>query len=81
MRHRKVHEEASPVMGRLPPATARRLSRPDRFALIAAAEACRTAGLGPDVGRDAGVYIGTTTGGMLATEEVYRRRRAGEDHR
>ena len=77
----EVREEANAVVGRLPPATARRLSRPDRFALLAAAEACRTAGLGPDLGRDVGVYVGTTTGGMLVTEEAYRRRRAGEDHR
>ena len=77
----EVREEASAVVGCLPPATARRLSRPDRFALLAAAEACRTAGLEPDLGRDAGVYVGTTTGGMLATEEAYRRRRAGEDPR
>ena len=32
------------AVGALPPATARRLSRPDRFALAAAAEACRAAG-------------------------------------
>src|SRR2546429_5990819 len=69
----EVREEANAVVGRLPPATARRLSRPDRFALLAAAEACRTAGLGPDLGRDTGVYVGTTTGGMLVSEEAYRR--------
>ena len=77
----EVRESASPPLDRLPPATARRLSRPDRFALVAAAEACRAAGLGPDLGRNTAVYVGTTTGGMLQTEEAYRRRRAGEDPR
>src|SRR5438046_1282349 len=51
------------------------------FPAEAAAEACRAAGLGPDLGRDAAVYVGTTTGGMFETEEAYRRRRAGEDDR
>ncbi|TMA53806.1 MAG: beta-ketoacyl-[acyl-carrier-protein] synthase family protein [Deltaproteobacteria bacterium] len=77
----EVRASMSSPSGPLPRATVRRLSRPDRFALVAAAEACRAAGLGPDLGRDAAVYVGTTTGGMLETEEAYRRRRAGEDDR
>jgi 3-oxoacyl-[acyl-carrier-protein] synthase II len=62
----------------LPPATRRRLSRVDRFALAAAAEACRDAGLAPDERRRAGLYVGVTTAGMRETEDAYRRRRAGE---
>jgi len=77
----EVRDRVNIPSGRLPRATVRRLSRPDRFALIAAAEACRAAGLGPDLGRDAAIYLGTTTGGMRETEEAYRRRRAGEDSR
>jgi 3-oxoacyl-[acyl-carrier-protein] synthase II len=59
----------------------RRLSRPDRFALAAATEACRNAGLEPAIRGSAGLYVGATTGGMFETEEVYRRRRAGQDRR
>lgn len=65
----------------LPPATARRLSRPDRLALMAASEAGRQAGLTPAEWRDAALFVGTTVGGMRETEELYRRRRAGEDGR
>jgi 3-oxoacyl-[acyl-carrier-protein] synthase II len=65
----------------LPRATVRRLSRPDRFALAAAAEACRAAGLDPALRRAAALFVGATTGGMFETEEVYRRRRAGHDRR
>jgi 3-oxoacyl-[acyl-carrier-protein] synthase II len=63
----------------LPVATARRLSRADRFALAAAEQACRSAGLGAALRSDAGLFVGATTGGMRETEEAYRRRRADED--
>ncbi len=65
----------------LPAATARRLSRPDRFALAAAAEACRAAGLDAALRRDAGVWVGATVGGMFETEAAYARRRRGDDAR
>ena len=57
----------------------RRLSRSDRLALAAADEACRAAGLDRDARAEAGLAVGTTTGGMRETEEAYRRWRAGED--
>jgi 3-oxoacyl-[acyl-carrier-protein] synthase II len=61
----------------VPRATMRRLSRPDRFALTAAGEALRGAGLEATVRRPAAVLVGATTGGMFETEEAYRRWRAG----
>jgi 3-oxoacyl-[acyl-carrier-protein] synthase II len=68
--------------GRLAPrGTARRLSRPDRLALIAASEACRAAGLEPTERRRAALWVGATTGGMLEAEEHVRRRRTGEERR
>jgi 3-oxoacyl-[acyl-carrier-protein] synthase II len=74
--------EAVPVPGAaVGPATARRLSRADRFALAAAAEACRDAGLDAELRRGTAIAVGATTGGMRETEEAYRRRRAGEDRR
>lgn len=63
--------------GTLPPAVVRRLSRSDRFALAAAREACRTAGLAAAERAGAALFVGATTGGMLDTEEAYRRWRAG----
>jgi 3-oxoacyl-[acyl-carrier-protein] synthase II len=65
----------------LPPADARRLSRGDVFALAAAAEACRGAGLEAAERRGAALAVGATTGGLHGTEEAYRRRRTGEDTR
>jgi len=65
----------------LPRATVRRLSRPDRLAIAAAAEACTQAGLDADARAAAAVLAGATTGGMLETEEAYRRWRAGETRR
>jgi 3-oxoacyl-[acyl-carrier-protein] synthase II len=59
----------------------RRLSRSDRLALAAADEACRAAGLDADARVDAGLAVGTTTGGMRETEEAYRRWRSGEQRR
>ncbi|MBI4517702.1 MAG: beta-ketoacyl-[acyl-carrier-protein] synthase family protein [Deltaproteobacteria bacterium] len=60
----------------LPRATVRRASRTTLLALMAAAEAWRMAGL-TEPG-DAGVVIGTTTGGMAAGEECFRRMVVGE---
>ena len=68
----------------LPPVAmphARRLSRSDRFALVATAEACRMAGLDAALRADAALVVGATTGGMFETEEAYRRWRAGEHRR
>ena len=64
----------------LPVATVRRLSRPDRLALAAAAEACEDAGLA-EFGANAALFVGATTGGMHETAEAYRRWRAGETSR
>jgi 3-oxoacyl-[acyl-carrier-protein] synthase II len=61
--------------------TARRLSRADRFALLAAEQACRAAGLADGLRRGAALFVGATTGGMRETEEAYRRRRAGGEAR
>jgi 3-oxoacyl-[acyl-carrier-protein] synthase II len=77
----QVPECADGIARVLPPGTARRLSRADRFALAAADEACRNAGLGPGLQRGAALVVGATTGGMRETEEAYRRRRAGIDRR
>jgi 3-oxoacyl-[acyl-carrier-protein] synthase II len=65
----------------LPMATCRRLSRPDRFALAAAGEACVHAGLDADARRMAALVVGATTGGMFETEEAYRRWRDGTTRR
>src|SRR5262249_40230609 len=69
---------STPAHAGLSAATARRLSRPDRFALAAASEACRDAGLDPALRRAAALTLGATTGGMFESEEEYRRRQAGE---
>jgi 3-oxoacyl-[acyl-carrier-protein] synthase II len=60
----------------LPQAEARRLSRSDHLALAAAAEACGMAGLDAAERVATGLAVGATTGGMLETEEAYRRWRA-----
>ena len=76
---------AGEVPGQPPPgspAAWRRAARADRYALHAAAEAWRAAGLSRDAGR-AGVYFGSSTGGMLEGERWFMersrhaRRRAG----
>lgn len=59
----------------------RRLSRADRFALAASAEACAAAGLDAAEREATAVFVGATTAGMRETEEFYRRRRAGETAR
>lgn len=59
----------------------RRLSRSDRLAIAAAAEACHGAGLDRRLLEGAGLAVGTTTSGMRETEEAYRRWRAGEARR
>lgn len=52
----------------------RRSSLADRFALAAAAEALAGAGLPARLdGRDAGLFFGSSTGGMLESEQYYRR--------
>lgn len=76
----EVPEGDTPT-GDLPRATVRRLSRPDRFALAAATEACADAGLEAAERRAAALVVGATTGGMLETEEAFRRWRAGETRR
>ncbi len=76
--------ELAPAMtavGELPPATVRRLSRPDRLALAAVEQALRQAGLEPSLRAAAGVHVGATVGGMGESEEEYRRHRTGEDRR
>jgi len=50
------------------------------MALSAAGEAMRMARLQSTKAR-VGLVVGSTTGGMFETEEVYRRRRAGEERR
>lgn len=62
-----------PPAGRERPA-ARRRSWAERFALAAADEAMQTAGLEEGArGRRAGVFFGSSTGGMFEAEELYRR--------
>src|SRR5262245_18394840 len=73
--------EPPPLEGMLPPATCRRLSRADRFAVATAAEACRMVGVEAGLRADAALCVGATVGGMRRTEEGYRRWRAGEDRR
>jgi len=57
----------------------RRLSLADRFAVFAAAEALERAGLAAPLGEEAGVYFGSSTGGMYESElffgELLRDRR------
>jgi 3-oxoacyl-[acyl-carrier-protein] synthase II len=77
-------EVAGPVEtpgGRLPAPTVRRLSRPDRFALVAAEQALAHAGLAAPALASAGVFVGATVGGMAESEEAYRRRHSGTDRR
>ena len=66
----EVRSLASPAW--LPKAIARRASRSDLLALIAAREAVDAARLAG--GTDVGIVIGATTGGMFGSEEQYRRR-------
>lgn len=56
----------------VPPPIARRTSRSDCLALIAAKEALQEAGIDRDAG-ELGVVMGATTGGMHSSEEFYRR--------
>src|SRR5262245_55049462 len=62
----------------LPVATGRRLSRPDRFGLVAARQACEHAGLDAAQRRATMLIVGATVGGMHETEGAYARWRAGE---
>jgi 3-oxoacyl-[acyl-carrier-protein] synthase II len=70
---------AAAATGMLPPASARRLSRPDRLALAAVEQAIQQAGLDPALCAPAGLFVGATVGGMAESEDAYRRRRTGED--
>lgn len=69
-----VAGEAPPPPDGGEPATWRRLTWAERFALSAAREAAGQAGL-PQALEDAraGVFFGSSTGGMLEAEEFYRR--------
>jgi 3-oxoacyl-[acyl-carrier-protein] synthase II len=67
----EVRELRAPAW--LASAVRRRASRSAVLALIAAREAWDMAGLTPDDGGDAGVVIGTTTGGMATGEEGFRK--------
>lgn len=49
----------------------RRLSIADRFALFAAVEALERAGLAPPLAGEAGVYFGSSTGGMYESEQFF----------
>jgi len=56
-----------------PPARRERRSLADRFALAAAAEALAMAGLPRDLsGLHAGIWFGSSTGGMLESEEFFQ---------
>jgi len=68
---------ALPVPASVPLPVARRASRSDLLALIAADEAIEAAHLRRPVGA-AGVVLGATTGGMYGREEYFRRGLVGE---
>ena len=53
------------------PKAPRRASWADRFALAAALEATSQAALARELRAEAGVYFGTSTGGMVESEEYY----------
>jgi 3-oxoacyl-[acyl-carrier-protein] synthase II len=65
----------------LPPATLRRLSRPDRFALAAVEQALAQSGLDAATRMRTALIAGATTGGMFETEAAYRRWREGGTRR
>ena len=65
----------------LPRPTERRLSRPDRFALVAVEQALRQAGLDAPALGTAALFVGATVGGMAESEEAYRDRHTGADRR
>jgi len=69
--------ELPPPPALLPLASARRLSRPDRFGLVAAHQACEHAGLDASLRRAATLVVGATVGGMHETEGAYAGWRAG----
>ena len=78
--HRAAVAPDPVVPASVPAPLARRLSRSDRLALVAAKEAWEGSGVGEArLARERiAVVIGGTTGGMLEAEETLRRRRAGE---
>ncbi|MBI1817490.1 MAG: beta-ketoacyl-[acyl-carrier-protein] synthase family protein [Deltaproteobacteria bacterium] len=67
----EVKELPAPAFA--PRAIKRRASRTTMLALIAAHEAWRMAGIEAAVAAQAGVVLGTTTGGMATGEEAFRR--------
>ena len=69
-RSHRTHVAAEVPEAGAPPA-ARRSSWADRFAVAAAVEATRQAGLIPEALAGAGVYFGSSTGGMLESEAYY----------
>ncbi len=79
-RHRTGQAAEIPDLTTLP-RPERRLTLADRFALAAVDEALAGAGLVGPLGRRAGVFFGSSTGGMWEGEEFYRRRSAGEPAR
>ena len=66
----QVDRELSLQLGR-EAANERRLTRSDRFALAAAREAVEQAQLTPELLEEAGVFFGSSTGGMFEGERVY----------
>ncbi|HJQ97626.1 MAG TPA: beta-ketoacyl-[acyl-carrier-protein] synthase family protein [Candidatus Polarisedimenticolaceae bacterium] len=68
-RHR-THLAAEVPFQEAPPAPSRRASWADRFAIAASREAMRQAGLTGPV-PEAGVFFGSSTGGMLESEAYY----------
>jgi len=60
-----------PGSGRVAAADDARLTLAERFALDAAAEALAAAGLGSLAGLDAGLFFGSSTGGMFESEEFF----------
>jgi 3-oxoacyl-[acyl-carrier-protein] synthase II len=70
--------ELPPPPAMLPAATGRRLSRPDRFGLVAAQQACEHARLDAARRRAMTLVVGATVGGMHETEGAWARWRAGE---
>ncbi|HVS03298.1 MAG TPA: beta-ketoacyl-[acyl-carrier-protein] synthase family protein [Thermoanaerobaculia bacterium] len=72
-RHRTTIGAEVPAEAVADGAADRRLSLADRFALAAAGEALAEAGLAADELADAGVFFGSSTGGMWESERFYAR--------
>ena len=66
------HSEPSEDVAHLPPRTRQRMSRAEGFALEAAFEAVRSAGLDPaQLPGGTGVFFGSSAGGMFEGEQAY----------